>query len=32
VEKFGEVEDFVNLAFWQGLDELVKFFGGCHNF
>jgi hypothetical protein len=32
VEKFGEVEDFVDLVFREGLDQLVKFFGGCHNF
>ena len=32
VEKFGEVEDFVNLVFWEDLDKLVEFFGGCHDF
>jgi hypothetical protein len=32
VEKFGEVEDFVDLVFREGLDQLVEFFGGCHDF
>jgi hypothetical protein len=32
VEKFGEVEEFVDLVFWEGLDNLVKFLGGCHDF
>lgn len=31
VEKFSELADFVDLVFWKGLDELVKFFGGCHD-
>jgi hypothetical protein len=31
VEKFGEVEDFVDLVFWKGLDQLVELFGGCHD-
>ena len=30
VEKFGEMENFVDLVFWKRLDELVEFFGGCH--
>jgi hypothetical protein len=32
MEKFGKVEDFVNLVVWEGLDKLVEFFGGCHDF
>lgn len=32
VEKFGKVKDFVDLVFWEGLDKLVGFFGGCHDF
>jgi hypothetical protein len=32
VEKFGEVEDFVDLVFRESLDQLVEFFGGCHDF
>jgi hypothetical protein len=32
VKKFGEVEDFVDLVFWEGLDQLMEFFGGCHDF
>jgi hypothetical protein len=30
VEQFSEVEDCVDLVFWQGSDELVEFFDGCH--
>jgi hypothetical protein len=30
MEKFDEVEDFVDLVFREGLDELVEFFGGSH--
>jgi hypothetical protein len=32
VKKFGEVEDFIDLVFWEGLDDLVEFFGGGHDF
>jgi hypothetical protein len=32
VKKFSEVEDFIDLVFWEGLDELVEFFGGGHDF
>ena len=32
VEKFGEVEDFVDLTFWEALDQLIESFGGCHRF
>lgn len=31
VEKFSEVENFVDLLFWKRLDELVEFFSGCHD-
>jgi hypothetical protein len=30
MEKFSEVEDFVDLILWKGLDELIELFGGCH--
>jgi hypothetical protein len=30
VEQFSEVEDCVNLVFWQDLDELMEFFDRCH--
>ena len=32
LEKFSEVEDFVDLAFWESLDQLIESFGGCHGF
>ncbi len=32
LEKFGEIEDFVDLVFREGLDQLVEFFGGSHGF
>ena len=32
LEKFSEVEDFVDLAFWESLDQLIESFGCCHGF
>ncbi len=32
MEKFSKVEDFVDLVFREGLDQLVEFFGGGHDF
>ncbi len=26
------LKNFVDLALWEGLDQLVEFFGGCHDF
>jgi len=32
LEKFGKIEDFVDLTLREGLDQLVEFFSGCHDF
>jgi hypothetical protein len=31
IEKFSEVENFVDLVFGEGLDQLIEFFGSSHN-
>lgn len=32
LEKFSKMEDFVDLALWESLDQLIEFFSGGHDF